>query len=340
MVKTLTLLMLTAIVMASVACGASARPVPPVQTSEYEESIGWNCEDIFIADYSDAFEAYTAESPLSDPLNLEGWLLRTDMSDEFNQGAFDTEKWHIAGSEEYDLHTSENCDGSASDWIGRAPSVFDISNVNVNNTHLILSNEWEPHSSYFPVIQDGEESIDDDCDCKYENYTTGGVITKSNMQYGYVEIRSKAAPVTVSSAFWLIGNHFEIDIFEMIGKEGNGTDGSGPDVMYMMPATLHNWDIGGLDENGYGEDYTLNWDVSSSFHVYGAHWSSESVIFFADGREIGSITKEEAGDIWNGDYLHLWIDNEMFVWEGVPNESELPAYFEIDYVRVWQKDDE
>jgi len=38
------------------------------------------------------------------------------------------------------------------------------------------------------------------------------------MRFGYAEIRSKAAPVSLSNAFWLIGNHFEIDIFEMIGS--------------------------------------------------------------------------------------------------------------------------
>ena len=261
------------------------------------------------------------------------------MSDEFNQGVFDSDKWYAAGESEYDIEAID-CGGSSVDWVGRAPSVFDTTNVNVNETHLILSTEWEPDSSYFPVMEDGEELIDEDCNCRYENYTTGGVISTGNMKYGYVEIRAKAAPTTVSSAFWLIGNHFEIDIFELIGKEGNGTDGSEAGVNHSMPTTIHNWDIGSLEDNGYGESYTLDWDVTEDFHVYGAEWKSNSIVFYADGVEVGSITKEEAGDVWNEDYLHLWMDNEIFSWEGLPTADELPAHFEIDYVRVWQHSSE
>ena len=64
------------------------------------------------------------------------------------------------------------------------------------------------HAEFFPVLdQEAEEIIDDVCKCRYENFTVGGVISKSNMKYGYAEIRSRATPVTVSSAFWVIGNH-------------------------------------------------------------------------------------------------------------------------------------
>ena len=83
--------------------------------------------------------------------------------------------------------------------------------------HLLV--EWEPDAEFFPVLdQEAEEIIDDVCKCRYENFTVGGVISKSNMKYGYAEIRSRATPVTVSSAFWVIGNHFDIDVFEDGGK--------------------------------------------------------------------------------------------------------------------------
>ncbi len=37
------------------------------------------------------------------------------------------------------------------------------------------------------------------------------------------------------------------------------------------------------------------------------------------------------------DYLHVWADNETFLWEGLPLASERPVSFDIDYIRVWQK---
>ena len=147
----------------------------------------------------------------------------------------------------------------------------------------------------------------------------------------------RAAPVTVSSAFWMIGNHFEIDIFEMVEKAGDGPDGSGDTAPRIMSATLHNWDIGGLEDNGYGEDYDLQWNGAEDFYVYGAQWNEQEVIFYADGVETGRITQAEAGAVWNEDYLHVWADNEAFLWEGLPLASELPVSFDIDYIRVWQK---
>ena len=34
--------------------------------------------------------------------------------------------------------------------------------------------------------------------------------------------------------------------------------------------------------------------------------------------------------------LHVWIDNEVFIWEGLPSPERLPNEFLVDYVRVWQ----
>lgn len=91
-----------------------------------------------------------------------------------------------------------------------------------------------------------------------------------------------------------------------------------------------------MEDNGYGGIYTLDWGVTEDFHVYAAEWNSDSIVFYADGVEVESITKEEAGDVWNEDHLHLWMGHEIFTWEELPTADELPAFFEIDYVRVWQ----
>lgn len=288
------------------------------------------------------FTAPVSATPLSDSENQSGWFIRNDLSDEFDGGTLDTRKWYVAGApyvyNELPIGLTEDSDGSSADWLGRAPSVFDMSNYFIADGKLHLLVEWAPDSELFPVLdEEGEEIIDDECMCRYENFTVGGIISKSNMKYGYAEIRSRAAPVTVSSAFWMIGNHFEIDIFEMVGKAGDGPDGSGDTAPRIMSTTLHNWDIGGIEDNGYGEDYALQWNGAEDFHVYGAQWNEQEVIFYADGAETGRITQAEAGAVWNEDYLHVWADNEAFLWEGLPLASELPVSFDIDYIRVWQK---
>lgn len=34
----------------------------------------------------------------------------------------------------------------------------------------------------------------------------------------------------------------------------------------------------------------------------------------------------------------LWVDQEVFYWNGLPNEEDLPAQFQIEYIRIWQKE--
>lgn len=274
--------------------------------------------------------------PLSDIENDGNWILRSDLSDEFNSSYIDLKKWFLAGDPNNSQELDDS-DNSAADWIGRAPGVFDPTNVTIEEGNLKLLIEWEPYSEIFPVLdEDDEVIIDDDCNCQYEKYTVGGIISRNSIQYGYAEIRAKVPSLPISSAFWMIGNHFEIDIFEMIGAPGDGPYASDTRVSYMMPTTLHNWDIGDLDENAYGEEYELPWNISKDFHVYGAEWKSDEVIFYADGEEVGRITKEEAGVVWNTEELHVWIDNEIFSWEGLPTSESLPDKFIVDYVRIWE----
>ena len=42
----------------------------------------------------------------------------------------------------------------------------------------------------------------------------------------------------------------------IIGKTAQmGIDGSGPEAPYTMPVTIHNWDEGDLEDNGYGKSF-------------------------------------------------------------------------------------
>jgi len=34
--------------------------------------------------------------------------------------------------------------------------------------------------------------------------------------------------------------------------------------------------------------------------------------------------------------MQIWVDNETMSWHGFPLESELPADYDIEYIRVWQ----
>ncbi len=79
-------------------------------------------------------------------------------------------------------------------------------------------------------------------------------------------------------------------------------------------------------------------DMSEAFHVYACEWDENDLKFFADGKQVGSVTKEELGDKWVLDGpLWVWVDSEAFPWHGIPVEADLPVDFEIEYIRVWEK---
>ena len=290
---------------------------------------------------SDHFPKTTDANPASDPENRGRWTLRNDLSDEFDGTSIDSSKWFLAGSTGNKVRYPAGSgleDGSAADWVGRAPSAFSPDNVRLAGGQLYLRTAWAPDAEVFPVLEkDGSEMVDDDCGCIYENYTVGGLISRSNLNYGYAEIRSRAAPLPLSSAFWIIGNHFEIDIFETIGAAGDGPDGSGEAAPYVMSSTIHNWDVGGLQDNGVGRDSRLGFSASEGLHTYGVQWSEDKVVFYADGKKQSKITAKQVGRLWNSDFMHVWADNETFEWEGLPSKSMLPADYVIDHIRVWQR---
>ena len=142
------------------------------------------------------FAALVSTSPLSDSENQSGWVFRNDLSDELDGSTLDTRRWYVAGApyfyNELPPGLTEDSDGSSVDWLGHAPSVFGMWNYFIADGKLHLLVEWEPDAEFFPVLdQEAEEIIDDVCKCRYENFTVGGVISKSNMKYGYAEIRRR-----------------------------------------------------------------------------------------------------------------------------------------------------
>ena len=167
--------------------------------------------------------------PASD-LDEVDWIFVPDLSDEFDSPSetLNLTKWMYAGKDGmcYDYYDdSEACESSAATWDGRAPSLFIAENANIDTKRgsLKLTARWDPDNpQHFPHLDEGGEPvIDDDCDCRYETYTTAGVISKKGFKHGYFEVRAKVSEAKVSSAFWVIGNCHEIDVFETVGNFDN-----------------------------------------------------------------------------------------------------------------------
>jgi beta-glucanase (GH16 family) len=164
--------------------------------------------------------------------------------------------------------------------------------------------------------------------------------TIESWTYGYFEARLKLPSGKGTwPAFWMMPktsvdgwpNDGEIDIMEHVGYRPNYVSSS-----IHCKSYYH-----GIGTQKTAEKYVLF--SQSAFHVYGLEWTPDYIRGFIDGEQYFEFLNDKTGnkDTWPFNtpfYLKLnlaWGGN----WGGAEgvNESALPATYEIDYVRVYQK---
>ena len=269
-----------------------------------------------------------AAMPFSDPDNTGGWVMNSDLSDDFNGTEIDTKKWFVEGR-----------NGDYYIWKGRAPSQFVPHNVIVEDGNLKLRTAWEPDYKFY------EESYSDGNmgTSKYGEHegkpmpvTTAGVLTNKRFLYGYMEVRSKVGNAAITGAFWAIGHEQELDVYELMGNPKN-KKGNIKEDSYL--ATAHDWSPPAQRPTkifNHVED--LDFRTADGFHVYGAEWGVDYLKLFIDGKMIRHFTQDQLGTAFVlNNPMEVWLDSEIFFWLGMPHKEELPVDFEIDYMRVWQK---
>ncbi|MEM9981683.1 MAG: T9SS type A sorting domain-containing protein, partial [Bacteroidota bacterium] len=100
------------------------------------------------------------------------------------------------------------------------------------------------------------------------------------------------------------------------------------------------------DANGIRlkEEHTVHETWNHEWHVYGAEWHEDGKItFYRDGEKLWKTTVGNGGTEWDvAQYLLLRIGTGDTGWGGDPdqntNADNWPATMEVDYVRVYQKD--
>ena len=276
-------------------------------------------------DISPAEPSEAGVYPASDPSNTGGWILREDISDEFDGSEIDKSKWFVEGD-----------NGDYYIWKGRAPSQFAAHNVIVEDGLLKLRSQWEPDFDF--AIGEGHEGNDYAThEGEFIPVTTAGIISLKRFLNGYMEVRSRSADAAMTSSFWMIGYESELDVYETMGNPKIDS-GSGITAT-MLKASVHDWQPPAQrPTRKFGYVQELPWRVADEFHVYGVDWGPDYLKFYIDGELTHEVTQAEVGRDWVlTNPLEIWLDSEIFVWLGLPHEEELPVDFEVDYVRVWQK---
>jgi beta-glucanase (GH16 family) len=279
-----------------------------------------------------AFLLFLANLTCAQTPELPGWKLV--WSDEFNYtGHPDPAKW---GYEEGYVRHNEL----------QYYTVNRLENARVDGQHLLIELRKETPGSFFPT------SVNDE----WHRYTSASINTRNTVSwtYGRFEIRAKMPQGKGTwPAIWFLSplrtpnvpgppqprgpdgrevlgpfrgpnsgesSHGEIDLMESWGSHPNRTavhihGTPGPTPSRTVPVD----------------------DMYNRFHVYALEWFPDRMDFFLDDQKILTYAKDPAAG-WAFDHPLYLIMNIACGGpdEPAPDNSKLPQFMTVDYVRVYQ----
>lgn len=181
-----------------------------------------------------------------------------------------------------------------------------------------------------------------------DTYLTGGIETrgKFDFEHGVVECRARfvSMPMGGHTGIWMMPappaeqwpKSGEIDIMEHLNKE---------DLVYE---TVHSWYA---DDMGHKDDPVAQKTVDidkDDWNIYGVEWTGEKISYTVNGKVYLEypnlhLEGEDGAYQWPFDHPFYLILSQSLggpgTWEGPIDDSELPAVFEIDWIRVSQEKD-
>ncbi len=231
------------------------------------------------------------------------WEVVSNLTDEFNDGWVDTGKWY-----KYNPY-----------WIGRAPGLFNESQVTESGGYLRLKNTKFADTSQ-----------------QYWVYT--GFLASKNKESFYAgmysECKMKCARDGTVTGFWMSkpqsGGKQEIDVQEGVGWPANGNW----NLTKQMRMNTHSYS--GLVTP---KNYWIGSGVGDAYHTYGVWWRDKRNITMYYGGGSGTSTSFSMSEDFTGG-MQLNINTETQDWIGDPNVSFLADNSRnetlVDYVRTWK----
>ena len=235
--------------------------------------------------------------------------------DEFNGTALDTSKWTTCY---FNFKVGNGCDHNQGELELYQPDQVFVSNGTLKlraDRRTVLASNGKTYNYTSGMISTGPTTFNSND-------------TRFAFQYGYMEMRAKVPDGTgLWPAFWTLPTDLswppEIDVFEILGNAPNVIN-----MHYHYPTAT-----GGDDDSGAkwaGPDFSATW------HTYAVDWEPDAITWYVDGIERRSYT----------DASHI-VSKPMYLvanlavggdWPGPPDRTtQLPGYFQIDYIRVWKK---
>lgn len=314
-------------------------PKSPDETTEFPAE--------FKIDYIRAYK-----KSLNEPLDL-ATDFQLMFNDEFNDTSLDTNKWNttflwgpyhtINNEEQYYVDTN----GIDSDK-NYSPFSFE-SEGNTNFLRITAADSSAsgsdlppnslppPNDSLWidnPEFQQGPFT-------EPKEYTSGMITSYDAFKFvnGYAEIRARVPKGDgLWPAFWLLNAYYvgplpEIDIMEILGED--------PSIAYH---TYHRSNSVGQqhsDQFTSTKPGTSGGGYSDSFHTFGVHWQPGKITWYVDGDVVDTLAESTLDE--NDAYQLMYVIANLAVGGNFNtqnlDESAIPAFFDIDYIRVYQEND-
>ena len=251
---------------------------------------------------------YAADAPMAAPRGTPSW------SDEFAGRAIDARKWR------YD--TSRNKAG----WFNHEKQYYAAARA--ENARIVGG---------ALVIEARKEKLSALSDWGGQDYSSGKLISRQKLGYGFYEIRAKLPCARGTwPAIWLLpdsGNwpdEGEIDIMEMVGWQPN-----------VVHATLHSALFNHVRGTQRGAEKLVPTSCTE-FHRYQLDWRPDAITIGVDGRSYMRVANDQPGGrgAWPFDrpyqlILNLAIGGDWGGAKGI-DDAALPQRMTIDYVRYWR----
>lgn len=192
--------------------------------------------------------------------------------------------------------------------------------------------EWEIKPAY--LKKTGKKVVDG----KYEvDYTAGLISSRKKYKHGYFELRFKANEEKgIWPAFWLFGGepNEEIDFFELKGERENQIH-----LDVHCPNGCENYRGGFLNlKKNWGAWLKTKESLNDGWNIVSGEWDSKGVKFFLNSQPIGYFEG-------NFKIAQTLIINTSVARDGEPfnpgpdEKTKWPNTFDVDYVRIWSKED-
>lgn len=168
----------------------------------------------------------------------------------------------------------------------------------------------------------------------YAGYTVAYVTSRQMLRYGYIEARARVMDSEVLSAFWLYRwtetGTYEIDVFE-IGGAGKGHE----NVIHTNAHAFRGAAELENDSNRLSDpkSHSVPERLSKDFHLYALEWDEHFLKYYYDGK----LIRTKPNSFWHQPMTIRFTTETHPDWMGLPKPHDLPAVFQVDYVRVWQK---